>query len=127
MALKWFGQRRQVHEESPIYRFTATALAAGAALAQNLEVMPYGKYYPYNFIQVTNNTERSLNLYCEGVLIKSCPPHVAVSIDDGTLPAFRSFVIRNESGLDCGAGLTVEVIVQRVISMNMNIGRMAGR
>ncbi len=116
--MRWFGVRKKVREESPLYRFTKTDLANGSSFIINLERKPYNKYLPFNYIQVTNNTNKTLTLYLNGgQTAKSIPSGTIISLDDVTIPAFRNAYIKNESGADA-TGM-IEIIVQKVKSERM--------
>jgi len=113
--MRWFGVRKKVREESPLYRFSKTNLTNGSSFVINLEQNPYNKYLPFNYIQVTNNTDQHLILYLNGgQTVKTIPSGTIISLDDASIPAFRNAYILNNSGSDATG--TIEVIVQKVKS-----------
>lgn len=112
--MRWFGERKPIVEQSPLYRFTKTNFTANEVWSQNLDqdATTYGKYSPFNYIQITNNTDQSLTLNVDGFTV-TIPAGVIRSIDSETVPAFRYYSLTNGSSSATGA---VEVIVQRLTS-----------
>lgn len=123
MFMRWFGTRKRVLEQSPAWRFTASDMSSGEALTQELSRAPYGKYSPYNYIQITNQTDKDLTLILNGSWRKTIPSGTIMSIDSDTVPAFRSFAIVNESGATATG--EVEVIIQKIKNLK-DIARSVG-
>lgn len=115
---RWIGKKEQILTQSPLYRFSQTDIADGGALVIALEDIPYDKYAPYNFLQVTNKTDQDLLIQTNVSTIK-ISHGVILSFDEETLPAFRSVVIKNSSGSTATGD--VEVLVQKVASYRMAI------
>jgi len=115
--LRWVGVRKKFREESPLYRFVQTNLNNGEHITINLgQGTKYGKYTPYNFCQVVNNTNQELILSLSGKLI-TLPGGTIRSIDEETVPAFRYIDLYNASGSNATGN--IEILWQKVVSQRM--------
>lgn len=113
-SFRWTGKREKYREQSPLYRFPQTNLAIGASFLTNLDRTPFWKYLPFNFLQVTNSTDRTLLIITDVGSVKAIPANTILSFDSETLPAFRTVQIQNASGVLATGD--IELIVQKVKS-----------
>lgn len=103
--------------ESQLYLFDDTDLNDGEALSQNLEeVQPYGKYAPFNFILISNQSNKTMNLYLDSILKAVIPAGTIQSFTPPSIQAFRNFSLINESGANSTG--SVNVSVQKVLLDN---------
>jgi len=111
---RWFGQKRPIITQSPTYRFSKTTFTAAEVYAVNLDVdtNPYGYYTPFNYIQITNNTNADLILVLDTGTTKTIVSGTIVSFGSDVVPSFRNFQLQGASGGNTG---TAEVIIQKVI------------
>jgi len=106
------------YEASPIYRFSNTGtIAAGAYYNVDFEVSQADavKYLPFNFIVVSNgNASNNAVLYVNGAInpVKTIFAGTIQAIDKKTLPAYRSFAIKNVGTGTLAIG-DIEIVCQR--------------
>lgn len=117
---------------SPAFRKSNDSpLVAGTFLVHNFEISEPAaqKYLPLNYIVVTNNdTASDLQLIIDGDLdyVFLIPPGTIKGFDSDTIPAFRSYQLKNIGSSDIAAG-KIEVIAQRVAIKTEEIVRGAHR
>jgi len=114
---RWVGAKRNYRLESPLFRQAQTDLAAGAFININLEAGQFQRYQPFNFVQITNNTNQELILFLGANFVKSIPSGTIQSIDEETMPAFRSIQLQNATAA-LAAG-NIEIVWQKVVSQRM--------
>lgn len=114
--MRWVGTRKKYREESPLYRQTKTDISNGEIWVIDVDTGTYKKYAPYNYCNITNNTNRELFLYLDDKVI-TIPSGVIKGIDEETIPAFRSIRVANLSGNDATGN--IEILFQKVISQRM--------
>lgn len=112
--MRWIGVRKQLREESPLFRFTKQNLNAGEHYIINLASGSYAKYSPYNYIQITNMTDRDLILFLDTSIAKTIPKQTIISMDSETIKAFRYVDLYNPTS-NTATG-EVEILVQKVKS-----------
>lgn len=106
------------YEASPPYRFSNTAtIAAGAYFNIDFEISQADavKYLPFNFMVVSNgNASNNALLYVNGAInpVKTIFAGTIQAIDKKTLPAYRSFAIKNAGTGTLAIG-DIEVFCQR--------------
>ena len=113
---RWIGIKKRYREESPLYRFTKTNINNSEYWIIDLETKPYDKYLPFNFCSITNNTGQELILMLDDKTI-SVPSGVIRSIDEETVPAFRTIRVANLSGSNATG--KIELLIQKVVSQRM--------
>ena len=120
MVKKWVGMKKRYREESPLYRFTKTNINNGEYWVINLEAKPYDKYLPFNFCSITNNTDQEIILILDDKFL-SIPSGVIRSIDEETVPAFRTIKVANLSGANATG--KIELLIQKMVSQRMILRR----
>lgn len=120
---RWFGVRKLIRTESPLYRFTKDSLAADEHYIRDLDSGQYRKYAPYNYIQVVNSTDKDLVVDLESAMF-SVPSGTIRSVDEESVKAFRSFDIYTSNGAATTSG-KIEVLVQKVVSQRMILREIA--
>jgi hypothetical protein len=101
-------------DNSPLYRFVDVNTAAGAGIIENLELGVFGKYSPFNFLLISNQTDVEFTARCGADFVKTIFDGTILAFDEELLPAFKNIRVINESG---GAATgTIEVTVQKVKS-----------
>jgi len=97
--LRWFGERKEIKTQSPLYSFTSTDAANGSGIIQELgDRRPYDRHAPYNFLQVSNQTNKTFKLYVNGYFKDYVLSNTIKSYDSSTFPEIWSFMLINESG-----------------------------
>lgn len=112
-GFRWIGQRAIFRQQSPLFRFTKTDLAAASVFNIILKQTPYRKYFPFNFLQVSNQTDKSMTVMTE-TMTKTIESNTIQSFDSESLPAFRKIEIHNLTGANATGDM--EILVQRVMS-----------
>lgn len=96
---------------SPPYRFSLTNIANNYVWQIPIWKQPYQKYIPYNYIYISNNTDKNLTLAINNQEFKTIYSGTIETFDAQVYPAIRSINIINESGADATG--EIEIIVQR--------------
>lgn len=121
---RWIGEKKNFRVQSPVFRFSKTNLSNGSSFVTNLEGSNrYRKYSPFNFLQVSNQTDQTL-LIVTDTMVKSIYSGTILSFDEETLPAYRYVEIRNASGSNATG--EIEVICQKVRSYKQVIKERLG-
>ena len=81
---------------SKLYQVDVPALAVDEVFFVDLEKMPYGKYLPFNFVMVTNNSEQRIRLIINDSVRIIILPGTSWTFDSATLPAVWSLKLQNK-------------------------------
>lgn len=85
-----------LESESPIYSISNSGtISTNAEFTFDLEAMPYGKYLPYNFVSIQNNSAQRIRLIINDTLRLIIPAGVIKSIDSSTIPAIWNIKVIN--------------------------------
>ena len=94
-----YGNKKMVNErkESPLFEVTNdSSLAANSIFNVNLdEQTNYGKYTPYNFVLVQNNSLQRVRLIVNDSVRKIIPAGTIQTFDASTIPAIWSIRVQN--------------------------------
>jgi hypothetical protein len=112
---RWFGEKKAVIQDSPLYRYPKTDMTNGEHFSINLDAdgSEYQTYAPFNWCQITNNTNQTLILTLSGNTF-SIPSGVIRSIEDSV--NFRVIDVANLSGSPATG--SIEVLWQKVLTTN---------
>jgi hypothetical protein len=112
---RWFGEKKSVIQDSPLYREFQTDMSNGEHISKNLDAdgSEYQTYSPFNWCQVTNNTNQTLILTLGGQPFV-VPSGVIKSIEDSV--NFRVIDLANLSGSTATGD--VEILWQKVLTTN---------
>jgi len=83
-------------KESQLYEVQIPSLNVNDVYYINLEAMPYGKYLPFNFLMVENNSQQKVRIVINDSVRKIVFPGTIMTFDSATIPAIWSIKVINK-------------------------------
>lgn len=127
--MKRRGKKTMVNarEESPLFEVSNTGvIAPNDYFHVNLdETTGYGKYTPFNFILIQNNSAQVVRCIVNDSVRKIIPAGTIQTFDASTIPAVWSIRVQNRGALDIAAD-KVQVSFQKVKGIKSTAVKLLG-
>lgn len=88
--------KMNMREQSQLYEVEVPALDINNSYYVDLEKMPYGKFLPFNYLAITNNSAQKIRLVVNDSVRKLIMPGTILTFDSATLPAIWSIKVVNK-------------------------------
>jgi len=90
------------------------------------EVNPYGKYTPFNFVQVINNSKARLRAIINDTTRKIVPAGSIITFDSSTIPAIWSMQFVNVDSANSIEAEEVNISFQKVANIQSRAVKLLG-